>query len=452
MKNLNDRWDKTLEMLREEMSEPAYNAWISPFYPISIDENKNILYIETEREYVVERLNNRYLQLLEGAVNNAFDKPLSVVAKVKKIVKEKSVRNLKKKEIIPSSADFDQEYYLNPKFNFDNFVVGKNNEFAYSVAYAVAKDPAKNYNPLFIYGASGLGKTHLMHAIGHYILESYPEKKVLYVSSEMFTNELINAIRVTDSINLFQNKYRNIDVLLIDDIQFLEGKTATQDEFFHTFNTLYDRNKQIIISSDRSPQKLSKLDERLTSRFLWNVTVDIQPPDYETRVAILRSKAEMEKIEVTDEVSDVINLIAEMINHNVRELEGALTNTIGLSRALNKPIDMNFAKIALKDIISESNTKIDVDLIKKVVTGYYGITIKEIDSSKRTKNITLPRQIAMYLCKEFTDNSLPKIGKAFGGRDHTTVMHAHKKVMDLYKTDIDITESIDDIISKLKNS
>lgn len=452
MKNLNDRWDKTLEMLREEMSEPAYNAWISPFYPISIDENKNILYIETEREYVVERLNNRYLQLLEGAVNNAFDKPLSVVAKVKKIVKEKSVRNLKKKEIIPSSADFDQEYYLNPKFNFDNFVVGKNNEFAYSVAYAVAKDPAKNYNPLFIYGASGLGKTHLMHAIGHYILENYPEKKVLYVSSEMFTNELINAIRVTDSINLFQNKYRNIDVLLIDDIQFLEGKTATQDEFFHTFNTLYDRNKQIIISSDRSPQKLSKLDERLTSRFLWNVTVDIQPPDYETRVAILRSKAEMEKIEVTDEVSDVINLIAEMINHNVRELEGALTNTIGLSRALNKPIDMNFAKIALKDIISESNTKIDVDLIKKVVTGYYGITIKEIDSSKRTKNITLPRQIAMYLCKEFTDNSLPKIGKAFGGRDHTTVMHAHKKVMDLYKTDIDITESIDDIISKLKNS
>ena len=291
-----------------------------------------------------------------------------------------------------------------------------------------------------------------MHAIGHYILKNHPEKKVLYVSSEMFTNELINAIRFTDSVSQFKRKYRDIDVLLIDDIQFLEGKVETQREFFHTFNTLYDRNKQIIISSDRPPQKLSKLDERLTSRFLWNVTADLQPPDYETRVAILRSKAEMENIVITNDVSNVISLIAEKIKYNVRELVGAWNGIISFSTLMNKPISLSITKTVLKDIISESDTKITVEMIKKIVCKHYEITIKDIESSKRSRNIAFPRQIAMYLCKELTGNSLPQIGKLFGGRDHTTVMHAHKKISTSYNVDIDLTETIDELIHKINSN
>lgn len=450
MNELNNNWEKTLDLLRGDMSKTAYEAWILPFSPLYLDEKQNILYIESDNNFIIERLNDRYLQLLRDAVRIAFEKPLSVVAKLKEPTPKQN--NNKKESISSDNINFNEEYYLNPNFSFDKFVVGKNNEFAYSAAYAVAESPASSYNPLFLYGGPGLGKTHLMHAIGHHILKNFPDKKVLYVSSEMFTNELINAIRLTDSVNQFKKKYRNIDVLLIDDIQFLEGKVETQAEFFHTFNTLYDRNKQIIISSDRPPQELSKLDERLTSRFLWNIMADIQPPDYETRVAILRSKAENENVQITNEVSNVINLIAEKIKYNVRELEGALNRLIGFSKIMNKPISMSLAKTTLKDIILASDTKVTIELIKKIVSKHYGITIKDMDSSKRNRNVAFPRQIAMYLSKELTDNSLPKIGTYFGGRDHTTVMYAHQKISSSYGSDIDLTETIDELISKINNS
>ena len=421
MSKLESKWNKTLQLVKSELNEVQYETWILPLVPDRIDEKQNILYIKTDNQMIINRLNERYLQLLEGAVGLAFECPLKVVAQL---------AQKEEKKDIPSKSDstnLDEEYYSNPKFSFENFIVGKNSEFAYSVSLAVAETPGKNYNPLFIYGGSGLGKTHLMHAIGHYVLKHHPKKKVLYISSEMFTNELINSLN-SKSMDKFKRKYRNIDVLLIDDIQFIEGKDATETEFFHTFETLYNKNKQIVISSDRPPQKLTGLDERLRSRFLWNITADIQPPDFETRVAILKSKAEMENVEINDDVNQVIYMIAEKIKYNVRELEGAFTRIVSFSAIMKKPINMSLARTTLNDIISSSDMKITINAIKAEVAEYYGITIKDMDSSKRSRNLVVPRQVAMYLCKEMTDNSLPQIGKEFGGRDHTTVLHACKKI------------------------
>ncbi|MEG0391133.1 MAG: chromosomal replication initiator protein DnaA, partial [Anaerovoracaceae bacterium] len=380
-------------------------------------------------------------------VSVAFKRRLNVVAKLAGKKEAPSERNDQSSE----ETTLVNENYFNPRFSFESFVVGKNSEFAYSAALAVAESPASQYNPLFLYGASGLGKTHLMHAIGHYILTNNKSKKVLYVSSEMFTNELISALR-DKKMSEFKNKYRGIDVLLIDDIQFIEGKDSTQEEFFHTFNALYDRNKQIIISSDRPPQKLTSLDDRLTSRFLWSITADIQPPVYETRVAILMNKAEIENIEITDDVLAVINLIAEKIKFNVRELEGAFTRIVSFSTLLKKPINLSLAKDTLKDILSSSDMKISIDSIKRIVCRHFGITIKDMDSSKRTRNLAFPRQIAMYLCKELTDNSLPKIGEAFGGKDHTTVLHAHKKITNDLNSDEDLKETIEELTAQISGS
>lgn len=441
MSNLKENWNKTLEIVKSELNEVQYESWILPLIPKKVDEKQNILYVETDNQLIINRLNDRYLQLLEGAVNLAFGKKLSVFAQLikKELPKEKN------EESKSNITNLDEEYYSNPKFSFENFIVGQNNQFAYSVAMAVAESPGKQYNPLFIYGGSGLGKTHLMHAIGHHVLKNNKKKKVLYISSEMFTNELINSIN-SKNVGQFKKKYRNIDVLLIDDIQFIEGKEATEIEFFHTFETLYNKNKQIVISSDRPPQKLIGLDERLRSRFLWNITADIQPPDFETRVAILQSKAKIEGIELNDDVNQVIYMIAEKIKYNVRELEGAFTRIVSFSVIMKKPINMALAKSTLNDIVSSSDMKITMKSIKTEVSKYYGITIKDMDSKKRSRNIVLPRQIAMYLCKELTDNSLPQIGKEFGGRDHTTVLHACNKISgSLYE----LQDTIDNLIQTI---
>ena len=446
MSKLEENWSKTLELVRDELNEVQYETWIVPLVPKRIDEKQNILYVAADNILIINRLNERYRQLVEGAVKISFERPLNIVGEF-----------IEKKEKKPAAsktsgeASLDEEYYLNPKFSFENFIVGKNSEFAHSVALAVAETPGKNYNPLFIYGGSGLGKTHLMHAIGHYILKNHKRKKVLYISSEMFTNELINAIN-TKNVPQFKRKYRNVDVLLIDDIQFIEGKEATEEEFFHTFETLYNKNKQIVISSDRPPQKLTSLDERLRSRFLWNVTADIQPPDFETRVAILRSKADIEGIEINEDVSQVINMIAERIKYNVRMLEGAFTRIVSFSALMNKPIDMSLAKSTLNDIISSSDNIISIDAIKNAVAKHYGITVKEIDSGKRSRNLAFPRQIAMYLSKEMTDNSFPQIGKAFAGRDHTTVLHACKKISSSLEEDAALQETIDYLMMNINNN
>ena len=347
---------------------------------------------------------------------------------------------------IDSSNPYKEEYYLNPKFNFDNFIVGPNNEYAHAVSLAVADNPSTAYNPLFIYGGSGLGKTHLMHAIGQHIMRTNPSLKVLYVSSEMFTSELVQALQdpvnKNSKLNAFKAKYRNVDVLLIDDIQFIEGKESTQMEFFHTFNTLYGLNRQIVISSDRHPNKLRDLDERLTSRFKSNIMADIQPPDFETRVAILRKKAEEEGLVIDENTLEVIDLIAEKIKFNIRELDSALLRVISFSKFKNQPLTAKFAKEHLTDIFSVRDIDISCESIKKAVCKKYNIKIADIESKKRNREFSHPRQIAMYLCRELTNLSLPKIGESFGGRDHTTVLHACDKIGKQVKLDPTLFEDI----------
>ncbi len=314
---------------------------------------------------------------------------------------------------------------LNPKYTFDTFVIGNSNRFAHAAALAVAEAPAKAYNPLFIYGGVGLGKTHLMHAIGHYILNQNSLQRVLYVSSEKFTNELINAIKDNKNEE-FRSKYRNIDVLLVDDIQFIAGKERTEEEFFHTFNALYEANKQIIISSDKPPKEITSLEDRLRSRFEWGLTADMQAPDLETRIAILRKKAQLENLDVPNEI---VVFIADKIASNIRELEGALNKVIAYSSLTQNEITLDIANEALKDILSANNTKVlNCATIQEVVARYFDIRPEDFKSKKRTRDIAYPRQIAMYLCRDLTDMSLPKIGEGFGGRDHTTVIHACEKI------------------------
>jgi chromosomal replication initiator protein len=440
MKTLQDNWTDTLELLRPELTQISFDTWFAPLLPKKLDEGQNILYIECNEAFTAEVLHNRYVPLLETAVKTSFKTPLRVELVVKSPDPETDGR--------PSTQEkgiFESEFYFNPRYRFENFVVGSNNQYAHAVALAVAETPSKLYNPLFIYGGSGLGKTHLMHAIGHYILEHHKKLKILYVSSEMFTNELITALKEKKNINTFKKKYRNVDVLLIDDIQFIENKEATQEEFFHTFNSLYDLNKQIIISSDRHPTKLTNLDERLRSRFAWNIVADIQPPDYETRVAILMKKAELERVEITDNVLQVINLIAEKIRYNVRELEGAFSRIISFSIVLDKPITVSFAKEKLTEIFTSGDLNITVETIKRSVCKYYNITIKDMESAKKTRDLAVPRQVAMYLCREMTNHSLPKIGEAFGGRDHTTVLHAHEKITKSVISDENIKKAVDEL-------
>ena len=338
---------------------------------------------------------------------------------------------------------------LNPKYIFDDFVVGENNRFAHAASLAVAENPSKVYNPLFIYGGVGLGKTHLMHAIGHHFLEKNPKDKVLYVSSETFTNDLINSLK-DGKIENFRNKYRNIDLLLIDDIQFLENKEKTQDEFFHTFNTLKDANKQIVISSDEPPTKL-KIEERLTSRFSWGLATDIGNPDFETRVAILRKKANLDGIRLND---NVYSMIASKITTNIRELEGSLLRVdayVTLNSIDPDDIDENFIDEILKDITNKQiKMRVNDQTIKKAVATFYGITIDDLVSRRRSRNIAFPRQIAMYLIREMTDLSLPKIGNSFGGKDHTTVMHACDKIAISIHTNPEVKQVVNQIKESLE--
>ena len=336
---------------------------------------------------------------------------------------------------------------LNPKYTFDTFVIGSGNRFAHAASLAVAEAPAKAYNPLFIYGGVGLGKTHLMHAIGHYVLEHNPSVKVVYLSSEKFTNEFINSIR-DNRPDDFRNKYRNVDVLLIDDIQFLAGKESTQEEFFHTFNALHEENKQIVISSDRPPKEIPTLEDRLRSRFEWGLITDITPPDLETRIAILRKKAKAEGLDIPNEV---MLYIANQIDTNIRELEGALIRVVAYSSLENKDITADLAAEALKSIIPSTKPKvITVHDIQKVVGEHYGVKLEDFAAKKRTKSIAFPRQIAMYLSRELTDLSLPKIGEEFGGRDHTTVIHAHDKISKMIQTDTQFQREIQELQEKLK--
>lgn len=432
-------WENILEKLKNELSKPSYDTWLSSTR--LVDFTNNTLTVSVPNEFAKDWLENRYLGLVKSTVQNYLNTPVSLVF----------VADQEQIESTPgdsSRLNFGiLSHSLNSKYTFDTFVIGNGNRFAHAAALAVAETPAKSYNPLFVYGGSGLGKTHLMHAISHVIVKNYPGMKILYVTGEQFTNELIDSIRYERQVE-FRNTYRKIDVLLIDDIQFLAGKEGTQEEFFHTFNTLYEANKQIIISSDRPPKEIPTLEERLRSRFEWGLTTDINPPDYETRIAILRKKAELEKFSVPEEI---ITFIASEIQSNIRELEGALSKITAYCMLTNQSITINLAEEILKDMIPPKNQKIiSVDLIQKIVAEQYKMTTQEFKLKKRTRSVSFPRQIAMYLCRELTDLSLPQIGEVFGGRDHTTVMHAHDKINQMRKSDPFIEKSISEIITKIK--
>ncbi len=410
-------WNQALGELEQKVSRPSFETWLKDTEPLALEQNR--LTVSVPTDFVKEWLENRYSQLILDVLRDLSGEDLTVRFVVGSADPSPlPIRPISINEDIVSTS-------LNPRYTFESFVIGNSNRFAHAAALAVAEAPAKAYNPLFIYGGVGLGKTHLINAIGHFVLKHYPDLRVVYLSTEKFTNDFINSIRDNRTVD-FRNRYRNIDVLLIDDIQFLAGKEQTQEEFFHTFNALHENNKQIVISSDRQPKEIPTLEDRLRSRFEWGLITDIQAPDLETRAAILRKKAASENIDIPNEA---IMLIADKITTNIRELEGALIRIKAYSRMTQQQIDEELIEKALKDILPESNqAPLTIEKIQRLVAGYFGLRVEDMKAKKRTKALSHPRQIAMFLCREMTDLSLPKIGDEFGGRDHTTVMHAQEKI------------------------
>ncbi|MFD2170645.1 chromosomal replication initiator protein DnaA [Tumebacillus lipolyticus] len=445
-----DLWQKTTATLETRLSKPSFETWFKSTQPVSYENN--MLIVSVPNEFSRDWLESRYSAIIKETLTAITRQEVTVKFVIPQVFDESLYEN-SPKAAPPNTPEPQGEEFpefvpsaLNPKYLFDTFVIGAGNRFAHAASLAVAEAPAKAYNPLFIYGGVGLGKTHLMHAIGHYVLDHNPQAKVVYISSEKFTNEFINAIRDNKTVD-FRNKYRNVDVLLIDDIQFLAGKEQTQEEFFHTFNSLHEENKQIIISSDRPPKEIPTLEDRLRSRFEWGLITDVQPPDYETRIAILRKKAKAEALDIP---SEVITHIANKIDTNIRELEGALIRVVAYSSLINRDLSAELAMEALKDIIPSNKPKqVTIADIQRVVGEHFDMKLDDFKAKKRTKAIAYPRQIAMYLARELTDFSLPKIGDEFGGRDHTTVIHAHEKILKELQVDYSLRQTIETLKEKL---
>ena len=444
--NKNELLTKAKDLLKDEMTTISYLTWIKNLEIESVNDNKIVLIAHSTMQK--DALETRLFELVSNTFNFLTNKTceITVVEKNENYVEdEDGVEEEEKNEIIDSENYTNS--HLNPKYTFESFVIGNSNKFAQAAAYAVAKSPATAYNPLFIYGGVGLGKTHLMHAIGNEIIKNNPQTKVLYVTSEQFINELVNSIRDANFKNqLFRDKYRVVDVLLVDDIQFIAGKSAGQEEFFHTFNTLYQAGKQIIISSDKPPRDIPLLEERLKSRFEGGILADISIPDYETRLAILRKKAQTDNIIIDDYI---LSVIATKIDSNIRELEGALNKIVAYANLTNSSITIEIAEKAINDIALQNEKVISSDYIQEVVAKYFNIDKKDLISSKRSSDITYPRQIAMYLCRTVGQMSYPKIGADFGKRDHTTVMHAVDKIEKEVKQNSNtklIVESVKNII------
>ncbi len=452
--HLGEIWHSFLSEMENRLSKPSFETWLKTTRPLSL-KGENLI-VEVPNEFTKSWIENHYqsniIKVLEniGEIkiyfvtpqNNEFDDKKTFIGT--DIPPFKNFMHLSRQNS-PDAKDLSNICkWLNPSYTFDSFVIGGSNRLAHAASLAVSEAPSKAYNPLFIYGGVGLGKTHLMHAIGHYVISNNTSEKVAYLSSEKFTNQFINAIRDNKTVD-FRNKYRNKDVLLIDDIQFLAGKEQTQEEFFHTFNALHENNKQIVISSDRPPKEIPTLEDRLRSRFEWGLITDIQPPDLETRIAILRKKSLHEGIIVPD---DVFLFIAQKIERNIRELEGALIRIIAFSSLEDKQITLPLAEEALKDFFSSGKNKnISAEKILLTTSNYFKIRLEDIKSKKRTQNISFPRQIAMYLCRELTDLPLLKIGEKFGGKDHSTVIHAHKKILG----DLDNDDNLKRTIKEIKN-
>lgn len=452
MEQLPALWKNTLDIIETKISKPSFETWLKSTQISSLENND--LTIIAPNEFARDWLESRYSTLIQDTLYELVGEKLNIKfiippssSELDDMISEPKVS----KKVISSQNNEDDSQpksILNPKYVFDTFVIGSGNRFAHAASLAVAEAPAKAYNPLFIYGGVGLGKTHLMHAIGHYVIEHNPNTKVLYISSEKFTNEFINSIRDNNPIE-FRNKYRNIDVLLIDDIQFLSGKEGTQEEFFHTFNALHEADKQIIISSDRPPKEITTLEDRLRSRFEGGLITDIQPPDLETRIAILIKKAKAENLDIPN---DVIMYIAKQIDTNIRELEGALIRVVAYSSLINKDINAELAADALKDIMPAARPKvITIQDIQRCVAERFNLKLDDFKAKKRTKSVAFPRQIAMYLTRELTDYSLPKIGEEFGGRDHSTVIHACEKISTQLTKDLNLEQTIKSLKDKIQN-
>jgi len=417
-------WEKAWSYLKDKLGDATFETWILPLRPKAKDEHSFIL--EAPDNFFRDWVEKHYKEAIQEAVTRSAKHDL--VVNLETVLAPKAADQVK---IAPPQArpqELRDHSNLNPRYTFENFVVGPANRHAHAYSQAVADSPGKAYNPLFIYGGVGLGKTHLIQAICHQIKNNnkVAPLKICYMTSERFTNELIEAIQ-HHSTSAFRQKYRNTDVLAIDDIHFIAGKESTQEEFFHTFNTLYDAHKQIIISSDRPPKEIASLQDRLVSRFSWGLTTDIQPPDFETRVAILKKKVEREPVSIPDEV---IHFIAQLIKTNIRELEGALIRIIAYSLLEEKAITLELAKETLKDLLREPKKLITVDFVQRCVSEEFGVPLHDFKTRRRHKSIVLPRQIAMYLSRELTDLSLPEIGGFFGGKDHTTVLHSYNKIKD----------------------
>jgi len=457
-KKAHDIWEQTLSLLRSKLGLRNHETWFHGTRGVAIENGA--ITVSVPSKFCKEWIQDKYGSVVKEVVGTVGEESLEVefvvqeggLTKPNDIIEEKTAPqlHLPKKEGAPPP----KEGAFNPRYTFDAFVVGPSNRFSHAASLAVAESPARAYNPLFIYGGVGLGKTHLMHAVGQALLQKTPSTKILYISSERFTNQLITAIQNRTTLS-FREKYRNLDVLLIDDIHFIAGKEATQEEFFHTFNALYDAHKQIILSSDRPPKEIQALEERLVSRFEWGLVTDIQKPDLETRIAILRKKIELLKgkgdagpVLVPDEAT---LFIAEKVTSNIRELEGALMRVIAYSSIFEKDVSLGLAKDVLKEMLLEEEKRITADLIQKKVAEHFDIRLQDMKVKRRSKAIAYPRQIAMYLVRELTDHSLPEIGEFFGGRDHTTVLYAHARIQQEVKNNQTTQQLIHKLIAEIKS-
>ena len=447
-------WEDTLTHLELNLSSQHFSTWIKPLKLIKIEQD--MVYLEVPNRFVLDWVKDNYSKLIQTILEELSAVSYRLQFSVTGQARDSLSRSVKPPETDAAGVDNQQrlatnipsaDIYLNRKYTFEEFVSGSSNQFAYAAAMAVANNPATTYNPLFIYGGVGLGKTHLVNAIGNAILKKSPEMRICYYTSEKFMNELINSLRY-NRMDEFRNKFRSMDVILIDDIQFIAGKERTQEEFFHTFNALYESHKQIIVTSDKFPKDIPGLEERLRSRFEWGLIADIQPPDVETKLAILKMKAEQNSIKLPEEVA---YFLANSVCSNVRELEGYLIRIGAYASLTSTPVSLEMARNVLKDILIERNKELTVDEILKRVSSHFNIKISDIKSSKRLKAVVLPRQIAMYLSRQLTSSSYPEIGERFGGKDHSTIIHAIRKIEKLIEEDFQLRSTIENLKKELSS-
>ena len=439
-------WSKARALLQRMLPRPSYETWIHPMRPVSFENG--VLSLAVPSESSLAALDDQLRGQIQQAASNAADEPCDVRLKVLAGDQRAAPTPPPLEQAQPAQTNGGARVTMHPRFTFDSYVVGNSNRLAHAASLAVAEMPGRAYNPLFIYGGVGLGKTHLMQAIGNLALQRRPSLKVLYVPAETFTNDMINSVMDGKGYE-FRNRYRSIDLMLIDDIQFISGKVGTQEEFFHTFEALYGAQKQIVISSDRPPKEITTLESRLRSRFEWGLITDIQPPDFEMRLAILRKKALADNLDVD---AAALEFIATHIETNIRELEGALIRFIAYCSVHHAPFTRDYAPVALHDLLpAQKVRKVTIPMIQQRVAEYYSLDVKEFSAKKRTRAVSYPRQIAMYLARELTDSSLPKIGEEFGGRDHSTVMHACDKIGNDLRADPQFREVLDSIIDKIRS-